>query len=481
MVKILLYLYICTLFTILITFCNNRKAMNKKKNRANFGGMIGAVLASAGSAVGLGNVWRFPYEVGNHGGAAFILIYLLFVILLGLPIMLSEFIIGRNTHTNMAGAYKKLSKNTGWKWIGLLGVITGFVILGFYSVVAGWTLEYIVQAGVNNFVDKSPQDYINAFTNFSENPFRPVLWMIAFLLITHFVIVKGVKSGIERFSKLLMPILFLLIIVLVVCSVSLPGANKGLVFLFQPDFTKIDSSTFLSAMGQAFFSLSLGMGCLCTYASYFRKETNLTRTAISVASIDTLIAILAGLIIFPAAFSVGIQPDAGPSLLFITLPNVFQQAFQGIPFLSYFFSVLFYILMAIAALTSTISLHEVATAYLHEEFHFTRKKAACYITFSCICIGILASLSLGIGNELKLFHLNFFDFLDFLTAKILLPISGILISIFMGWVLHKGIIWREVTNNGTLKIRYFKIFIFILKYISPIAILLIFLNQLKLF
>lgn len=455
--------------------------MDKRKSRIHFGGMIGVVLASAGSAVGLGNVWRFPYEVGNHGGAAFILIYLLFVLVLGLPIMLSEFIIGRNTHLNMAGAYKKLAKNTPWKWIGLLGVFTGFIILSFYSVVAGWTLEYVLEAGSNQLIDKSPEDYIHAFTAFSENPYRPVIWMIVFLLLTHFVIVKGVKEGIEKFSKILMPLLFILIIILVICSVSLPGAQKGLTFLFQPDFSKINSSTFLSAMGQAFFSLSLGMGCLCTYASYFKKDTNLTKTAISVASIDTLIAILAGLIIFPAAFAVGVRPDAGPSLLFITLPNVFQQAFQDIPLLAYIFSVLFYILMAIAALTSTISLHEVATAYLHEEFEFSRKKAARCITGACIIIGLFASLSLGIGKHLHFFHLNFFDFLDFLTAKILLPLSGLLICLFIGWYMHKGIVWREITNNGTLKVRYFIIYVFILRYIAPIAIVAIFLNQLNVF
>lgn len=394
-----------------------------KKERGNFGSKLGVILASAGSAVGLGNIWRFPYETGNHGGAAFILIYLGCILLLGLPIMIAEFLIGRHSQANTARAYQILAPGTQWRWVGRMGVLAGFLILGYYSVVAGWTLEYIFEAVSNSFAGKTPAEFISSFQSFSSNPWRPALWLTLFLLATHFIIVKGVEKGIEKSSKIMMPTLFIIILILVGCSVTLPGAGKGIEFLLKPDFSKVDGNVFLGAMGQAFFSLSLGMGCLCTYASYFSKNTNLTRTAFSVGIIDTFVAVLAGFIIFPAAFSVGIQPDAGPSLIFITLPNVFQQAFSGIPILAYIFSVMFYVLLALAALTSTISLHEVVTAYLHEEFNFTRGKAARLVTTGCILLGILCSLSLGVTKEFTIFGLGMFDLFDFVTAKLMLPLG----------------------------------------------------------
>ena len=451
-----------------------------KKERGNFGSKLGVILASAGSAVGLGNIWRFPYETGNHGGAAFILIYLGCILLLGLPIMIAEFLIGRHSQANTARAYQILAPGTQWRWVGRMGVLAGFLILGYYSVVAGWTLEYIFEAVSNSFAGKTPAEFISSFQSFSSNPWRPALWLTLFLLATHFIIVKGVEKGIEKSSKIMMPTLFIIILILVGCSVTLPGASKGIEFLLKPDFSKVDGNVFLGAMGQAFFSLSLGMGCLCTYASYFSKNTNLTRTAFSVGIIDTFVAVLAGFIIFPAAFSVGIQPDAGPSLIFITLPNVFQQAFSGIPILAYIFSVMFYVLLALAALTSTISLHEVVTAYLHEEFNFTRGKAARLVTTGCILLGILCSLSLGVTKAFTIFGLGMFDLFDFVTAKLMLPLGGLLISIFTGWYLDKKLVWSEITNNGTLKVPTYKLIIFILKYVAPIAISVIFINELGL-
>ena len=451
-----------------------------KKDRGNFGSKLGVILASAGSAVGLGNIWRFPYETGNHGGAAFILIYLGCILLLGLPIMIAEFLIGRHSQANTARAYQILAPGTQWRWVGRMGVLAGFLILGYYSVVAGWTLEYIFEAVSNSFAGKTPAEFISSFQSFSSNPWRPALWLTLFLLATHFIIVKGVEKGIEKSSKIMMPTLFIIILVLVGCSVTLPGASRGIEFLLKPDFSKVDGNVFLGAMGQAFFSLSLGMGCLCTYASYFSKDTNLTRTAFSVGIIDTFVAVLAGFIIFPAAFSVGIQPDAGPSLIFITLPNVFQQAFSGIPVLAYIFSVIFYVLLALAALTSTISLHEVVTAYLHEEFNFTRGKAARLVTAGCILLGVLCSLSLGVTKDFTIFGLGMFDLFDFVTAKLMLPLGGLLISIFTGWYLDKKLVWSEITNNGTLKVPIYKLIIFILKYVAPIAISVIFINELGL-
>lgn len=455
--------------------------MEENQDRVNFGSKIGAVLASAGSAIGLGNIWRFPYETGNHGGAAFILIYLVCIVVLGLPIMISEFLIGRHSRANTAGAYKILAPGSPWRYVGYMGVLTGFLILSFYSVVAGWTLEYIMEAGSNGFMGKTSDDFMASFALFSQDPYRPLIWLVIFMLMTHFVIVVGVKKGIEKSAKILMPVLFVLILVLMFCSISLPGADKGLAFLLKPDFSKVDSSVFLGAMGQAFFSLSLGLGCLCTYASYFGKETNLGKTAISVGIIDTLIAIMAGLIIFPAAFSVGISPDAGPSLLFITLPNVFQMAFSDAPLLAYIFSLMFYLLLALAALTSTISMHEVVTAFVHEEWKVSRSRAATYVTVSCIGLGVISSLSFGMLNEYKLLDMTFFDILDAFTSKIMLPLGGMLISIFTGWYLDRKIVWEELSNGGTLKVGYFKLYIFILKFIAPVAIGLIFINELGLF
>ena len=451
-----------------------------KNNRANFGSKLGVILASAGSAVGLGNIWRFPFETGNHGGAAFILIYLGCVLFFGIPIMVAEFSIGRHSRANTAGAYQKLAPGTHWRWVGRMGVLAGFLILGYYSVVAGWTLEYIVQAGTNAFAGQSANDFIASFNGFIAHPWRPALWMVVFMLMTHFIIVKGVEKGIEKSAKIMMPMLFLLLIVLAVCSVSLPGARAGIEFLLKPDFSKVDGNVLLGAMGQAFFSLSLGMGCLCTYASYFRNDTNLPKTALNVGWIDTMVAILAGFIIFPAAFSVGIQPDAGPSLLFITLPNVFQQAFGNLPWLAVILSIMFYVLLALAALTSTISLHEVVTAYLHEEFNLTRGRAAKLVTAGCTFLGVLCSLSLGVGKELTVFSLTLFDLFDFLTAKIMLPLGGFFIAIFTGWYLDKRIVWEEVSNNGTLPKVVYRIWLFLLKYIAPIGIGFIFINELGL-
>lgn len=455
--------------------------MEHIRDRVSFGSKIGTILAAAGSAVGLGNIWRFPYEAGNHGGAAFILIYLGCVFLMGLPVMIAEFVIGRRAKASTGASFEKLAPGTPWKWVGYLGVLTGFLILGYYSVVAGWTLEYLFQAATNGFAGKNADGFIQMFTSFSQDPVRPLIWLFVFMGLTHFVIVRGVKDGIEKSSKVLMPVLFILVVILAICSVMLPGAEKGIEFLLLPDFSKVNADVFLGAMGQAFFSLSLGMGCLSTYASYFGKDTRLGHTAMSVGLIDTFVAILAGLIIFPAAFSVGIQPDAGPALIFITLPNVFQIALGDLPILANICSCAFYLLLSLAALTSTISLHEVSTAFLHERFHFTRGRAACIISVGCLTTGVISSLALGEWSQYTICGLNFFDALDYLTAKIMLPVSGVLGAIFVGWFLDKQIVKDEVTNAGNLKGVYYPLFRFVLRYVAPVCVLLIFLNELGLF
>lgn len=455
----------------------------ENNTREKFGSKLGAVLAAAGSAVGLGNIWRFPIETGQNGGAAFIIIYIACVLLLGVPIMMSEFFIGRHTHTNTAGAYRKLAPGTPWKWVGRLGVLTGFLILSYYSVVAGWTAEYTRLAVGNYFEGKNAVDFPTIFSEFVSNPYRSIAWMIAFMAVTHIVVVRGVKGGIEKFSKVMMPALFIIIIVLAICSVSLPGASQGLEFLLKPDFSKITGSVVLSAMGQAFFSLSLGMGCLCTYASYFRSDTNIGKTAFNVALIDTFVAVMSGFIIFPAVFNAGYaisSNDIGPSLLFITMPNVFQQAFGSMPVLSYAVSVLFYFLLVVAALTSTISLHEVATAYVSEEFYMKRRRAAMLVTIACSSIGVVCALSFGPFADIKLFGMNIFDLFDYVSSNIFLPVGGMFIAIFTGWYLDKKLIRDEITNYGALRVPYLRIVIFILRYFAPIAICFILLNQLGL-
>lgn len=454
--------------------------METKQNRVNFGSKIGVILAAAGSAVGLGNIWRFPYETGNHGGAAFILIYLFCIVLMGLPIMIAEFTVGRRSRANTAGAYKVLAPGTPWRGVGYMGVLAGFLILSYYSVVAGWTLEYTWQSLVNGFAGMSSGDYTQFFADFSANPWHSVLWMAVFMFMTHWVIIKGVKEGIEKSAKIMMPMLFIFIVVLAVCSIMLPNSEKGLEFLLKPDFSEVTPSAFLAAMGQAFFSLSLGLGCLSTYASYFSKDANLSKTAMSVGVIDTLVAITAGLIIFPAAFSVGVSPDAGPSLLFITLPNVFQMAFGSVPFLAYIFSLMFYVLLALAAFTSTISMHEVVTAFVNEDWKVPRKKAARYVTLFCTLLGVLSALSFGVLADVKIFGLTFFEFLDTITSKVMLPLGGMLVSIFVGWYLDRRIVWDEISNEGSLKVSFFKVYIFILRYLAPIAIALIFIKEMGL-
>lgn len=447
------------------------------ENRGNFGSKLGVILATAGSAVGLGNIWRFPYMAGQNGGAAFILIYLVCIVLLGLPGMMSEFIIGRHSSANAARAYKKLAGGKPFGVIGYMGVFTSMIILGFYAVVAGWCLQYLYASiigeihGDANFVK-------TYFQSFSSDAVKPTIWTVAFILITHFVVVRGVRNGIEKASKILMPLLFILLIVIVIASCSLPGAMKGVEFLFNPDFSKVDQNVLLEALGQAFFSLSLGTACLCTYASYFSRQTNLLKSAGQIVIIDTIIAVLAGLMIFPAAFSVGVNPDSGPSLIFITLPNVFQQAFGNMPILGYVISVLFYALLVLAALTSTISMHEIGTAFFYEEKKISRQKGAWIETIACCVIGILCSLSQGAIPELSFFGKDFLTCCDNFTAQLLMPLGSFFTCIFLGWFVPKKLVKDEFTNWGTLKGSLFNVFLFMIRFVSPACILLIFLHQL---
>lgn len=446
------------------------------QDRTGFASKLGIVLATAGSAVGLGNIWRFPFMTGQNGGAAFILIYIGCILLLGIPGMISEFIVGRHAGSNAVSAYGRLSSKKWWKIVGVMGIFSSTVILGFYSVVAGWCLQYLY-ASIMGHLNGDASFVSNYFASFSGSIVKPILWGLAFIIITHLVVIRGVRNGIEKASKLMMPTLFILLLIIVVASCMLPDAGKGIAFLFKPDFSKLTGGVFLSALGQAFFSLSLGTACLCTYASYFDKTTNLAKSAGQIALVDSMIAILAGLMIFPAAFAVGVSPDSGPSLIFITLPNVFQQAFAAMPVIGYIISILFYALLSLAALTSTISMHEIGTAYFHEEMKLTRKQAACIITAIAGLLCILCSLSVGSCGELQLFGMSLMDFFDFLTAQILLPTGALLTCIYVGWAAPKNVVQDELTNCGTIKGTLLTAYLFAVRFICPAAITMIFLDQ----
>ena len=439
--------------------------MNEK--RSTFGSKLGMVAAAAGSAVGLGNIWRFPSETADGGGAIFIIVYIACILFFGIPLMVAEFLIGRSSRANAAGAFHKLAPNTPWKWVGRLGVLTGFVILGFYMVVCGWTVDYFIQSVTGSL--KEVSDFSANFNTLLANRPKQVGLMAFFVLLTAYFIFSGVQKGIERSAKIMMPVLFLLLIVLVVRSISLEGAKAGVDFLFKPDFQEVKSTVFLDAMGQAFFSLSLGMGCMMTYASYFKDNTNLTKTAVQVSLLDSTVALLAGMVIFPSAFALTANPDTivselvagGPGLLFITVPGLFNQM-EG----SMIWSAMFFLLLAIAALTSTISLMEVVTIYIQEEHKVSRKKGLLFVVIGVLALGALSALSPQL-----------FNILDMASAKIMLPVGGLFISLFAGWYLDKKIVQVQLTSDGKIKfgISFLKTYSFILKFLAPVAILLIFL------
>jgi NSS family neurotransmitter:Na+ symporter len=435
------------------------------------------ILATAGSAVGLSNIWRFPYMTGQNGGAVFIIIYIFCVLLLGIPCMVSEFIIGRHGQSNTARAFSKISGGSAWTLIGYMGVLTGFLISSYYAVVSGWCLEYL-WASLLGKLQGDPAYISSYFESFSQDPVKPVFWTFLILLATYLIIENGVRDGIERASKLMMPILFILLLIIVVASCMLPNANKGIEFLLNPDMSKVNGDVFLAALGQAFYSLSIAMGCICTYASYFSKHTNLPGAAVQIGVIDFLVALLAGLVIFPAAFSVGVNPDSGPSLLFITLPNVFQQAFSVIPGLGYIIAMLFYVLLSMAALTSLMSLQEVSTAFIEEELGATRKIASLIVTVCCMFLAIFCSLSLGVVERYHFFGMSLFSLFDFVTGQLFLPIVGFLTCILIGWFVPHKIVRDEFTNRGTLDNGgLFHIYLFLVKYVCPICIMFIFLHQ----
>lgn len=438
--------------------------------RDSFGSKFGVIAAAAGSAVGLGNIWRFPYVAGENGGAAFLIIYVIAIIAIGMPVMLSEFAIGRMAQRNAFGAFKLLAPGKPWYLIGVMGILGAFMILAFYSTVAGWTIEYLMQSLGNNFQGKSATELASSFEAFRTSGRSPVIWQLLFMGLTAGIVAAGIKNGIEKYTKVLMPVLLLIIIALVVRAVTLPGSAEGLNFLFAPDFSKITAPVILEALGQAFFSMSIGMGVLVTYGSYISKKDNLGNSAAAISFADTLIAVLSGVAIFPAVFAFGIEPTAGPGLVFITLPSIFNSMPAG-----HFFSILFFSLLLIAALTSSISVLEVTVAYLTEQLGWSRKIATTIAAVAIALTGILCTMSQGPWDHLALFGFNIFDLLDWTSANLLLPLGGFFIVIFTGWFLGKDKVRAEITNDGTVRAVLFSAFIFIIRYIAPIAIGMVFL------
>lgn len=437
--------------------------------RSTFATRTGAIAATVGSAVGLGNIWRFPYETGIHGGAAFIIVYIACVLLLGIPVILSEFVIGRSTHKNGVGAFNTLAPRSPFKLAAYMGILASLMILSFYSVVAGWIMEYLFQGIEGLFTNLQAEHYAERFTAFISNPWRPALWTFIFLTANFLVLRRGVEKGIEKISNILMPLLFVLLVVFCANSLSLPKAKEGLSFLFNPDFSQITPSTVIGALGQAFFSLSLGLTCLLTYASYFNDSTRLTRSATIIAILDLLVAILAGVMIFPAVFSYGMQPEAGPKLVFEILPSIFAQMTGGHVWL-----VLFFLLLFFASLTSTISMSEISISFFIEEHKLSRQNATILNSTIAVVFGTLCALSFGVLSGFTICGKGLFDLFDYVSSNILLPFGGLLLSLFAGWRLDKRILWAQLTNDGKLSARSVPYIRFCMRYLAPIAILCIF-------
>lgn len=437
--------------------------MNQQKE--TWGSKLGFIMAAAGSAIGLGNIWRFPYTTGNNGGGAFIIIYLIFVFVIGLSVMTAEFAVGRRSGLAAVGAYKSHSNR--WTFVGVLGVLSAFFIMGFYPVVGGWAIAYIVKSFTGLL--SNPAGVSDVFGSFISSPVEPLLWMGFFLLLNILIVVKGIAGGIEKAGKVLMPMLFILLILISIRSVSLPGAEKGLEFLFKPDFSKVDGNTLLAALGQAFFSLSLGMGCMITYGSYLSKDQKLPQNAAIVTTLDTLAAILAGVAIFPALFAYGLEPTAGPGLVFVVVPSIFAEM-GG---LGIILSAAFFLALTVAALTSSVSLLEVVAAYLIEQKHMTRKVAVWLTGGIMTILCIFSSLSLGVMSETKIFGAGLFDFFDILTDKIFLAIGGMLLAIFVGWFIKKEDLRDEITNGGTMQFGLFELWYFLIKFVIPVAVAIV--------
>lgn len=441
------------------------------QERGSWTSRVGFVLAAAGSAVGLGNIWRFPYMVGQNGGFAFLIVYLAIVFTFGLSVMLAEIVIGKAAQRNPVGAFARLGGGL-WPLVGFMGVAAGFIILSYYSVVAGWTIAYIFKSPAGLLTHTDPKELGEIFGKFISDPVQPLIYHAVFMGLTMLVVLGGIEKGIERWCKVLMPALFGILIVLIVRSMTLEGAFEGVKFYLRPDFSKINAKVFLSALGQAFFSLSLGMGAMITYGSYLSKEENAISSAAWVTSLDTAVAFLGGLVVMPAVFAFGFDPAAGPGLTFVTLPAVFAKMPLGV-----LWAVLFFVLLFFAALTSSISLLEVVVAYFVDEMGMSRARATWIFGLIIFLLGIPSSLSLGIWGDFKIMGKGFFDFMDYLASNILLPLGGIFIALFVGWFFWDRAV-REATSEGRYPFSWQPLWNVMCKVVAPVGIAWILISNL---
>lgn len=449
-----------------------------------FASKIGLIAATVGSAVGLGNVWRFPAETQANGGAAFLLIYMACVFLLGIPVMTAEFSLGRGGASDATGVFRNVTPGKkGWWLVGALAILASYLILSFYMVVSGWTLEYLVQSVTGHLYSSAspavgPDDAERLFSDkmaqYITGTYRPLVMTYIMLAANLFVLLKGVQKGIEKMSNIMMPLLFVLLVVFCAVSLSLPKAAEGVEFFLEPDFSAISAGTVVNALGQAFFSLSLAMGILVTYSSYYPKDTKLTRTAVTVSLLDLGVAILMGLIIFPAVMTFGLADHnlAGSALVFITLPEIFAQMGS-----TQVWSALFFLLLSVGAFTSTISLAEVSVAFLECRFSFSRTKAVLTVILPLFVLSSICSLSVGPWSGYTICGMTIFDFLDTVATNIMLPVGGILMCIYMGWVAPRSFFRNEMTNGGTLKSHIFGIVAFIVKWVAPLLIATVLVSQ----
>ncbi|WP_064092818.1 sodium-dependent transporter [Rossellomorea aquimaris] len=432
---------------------------------------LGFILAAAGSAIGLGAIWKFPYMAGANGGGVFFLLFILFTVLIGTPILLAEFVIGRKAGADAVTSYKKLAPNSKWHWIGYLGTIVSFIILSFYSVVGGWILSYLARSLTGSLTGKTQEQYGALFDSIIANPWEVLIAQFVFIVLTILVVQGGIQKGIERASRYMMPSLFILFIILVVRSLTLDGAMEGVRFLLLPDWSYLTGETALLALGQAFFALSVGLSVMVTYASYLPKEDSMPRSAISVSALNIFISLLAGLVIFPSVYALGFEPDEGPGIAFVVLPAVFNEiAFGGI------FLVVFLILLLFATLTSAFSILEIGVAALAKGNKKRRMPFTWMVGILVFIAGIPSALSFGVFNDFLIYGKNFFDFADYMTSNFGLPIGAFLISIFVSYRMKRDDVWSELKSGSSISTGLFNFWIFLLRYVVPIAILIVFLT-----
>lgn len=453
--------------------------------KVKFGSKIGLIAATVGSAVGLGNIWRFPAETQANGGAVFLLLYIACVFILGIPVMTAEFSLGRGGNSDATGAFRNVTPDKkGWWLVGALAILASYLILSFYMVVSGWTLEYMIQSLTGNLYAPTPEASIatvageealfsQKMASYVTGTYRPLVMTFIMIAANLVVLLKGVQKGIEKMSNIMMPLLFVLLLVFCIVSLTLPKAD-GIAFFLKPDFSAMTPKTVVNALGQAFFSLSLAMGILVTYSSYYPADTKLTRTAVTVSLLDLGTAILMGLIIFPAVMTFGLADHnlAGSALVFITLPEIFAQMGGTL-----FWSTLFFLLLSVAAFTSTISLAEVSVAFMECHFRMSRKRAVVTVVTPLFLLSSICSLSVGPWSDFKIMGMTIFDFLDTMATNIMLPVGGILLCIYMGWVAPRSFFRNELTNNGTLTSHAFWLIAFIVKWVAPALIALVLIGQ----